>query len=100
MEATSLDAVGNGKATTRPLIFKGKKLVLNMAGSIRVGIRTADDVSFPGFSLADCKPIKADSIRQAVGWQGNTDVSSLEGKVVKLVFELSSAKLYALQFVK
>jgi len=99
---TSLDATSIGKATTLPLVFKGRQLVLNMAakGSIRVGIVTASGGSIPGFSLADCKPVKSDGIRQLVSWNRGGDVSSLSGKAVKLVFELNDAKLYALQFVE
>jgi len=99
---TSLDAADAGKATTRPLVFTGSRLVLNVAsrGSVRVGIVNEDGSGIPGFAVADCKPIRTDSVRRQVIWQGGPNVGTLAGKAVRLVLELNDAKLYSLQFIE
>ena len=98
----SLDAGEDvGTVVTRPLVFEGRQLVLNLAvqGSLRVGLLDEAGKPLTGFSPADCDPIQADSIHHEVTWRGESDVSRLAGDVVQLQFELKDAKLFALQFV-
>ena len=97
----SLDAGSEaGWVTTRPLVFKGRKLTLNVAsrGSMRVAMLNKKGEEIKGFSFADCDPIRADSTRQVVSWRKNSNVSKLAGKVVRLKFEMQNAKLYAFKF--
>jgi hypothetical protein len=65
---------------------------------MRVGILDETGKPLPGFSLSDCDPIRADSVRQAVTWRGKSNVAALSGKPVRLQFEMQQTKLYALQF--
>ncbi|MHC4618431.1 MAG: hypothetical protein ACYTEQ_11845, partial [Planctomycetota bacterium] len=98
---TSLDAgAKTGTITTRPLTFEGQRLVLNMAaaGYVRVGLLSRKGRPIPGFSTADCDPIRADATALAVSWKGHTDLSKLAGEVVRLQFEMQNAKLYAFKF--
>jgi hypothetical protein len=98
----SLDAGEEpGTVVTRPLIYEGQQLVLNVAarGSVRVGLLGQDGQPIPGFTLDDCDPITADSTRHAVSWGGQRDVSPHAGRVVQLALELRDAKVFALQFV-
>jgi hypothetical protein len=92
----------SARAVTRPLVFEGGVLRLNLAalGAARVGIANADGSVIPGFSLADCDPIQTDAVNRVVTWKGRNDVSTLAGKPVRLQFELPSSKLYAFQFGK
>jgi hypothetical protein len=46
-----------------------------------------------------CDPIRTDSTRHEVTWNGEGDLSHLAGEVVRLWFELTEARLFALQFV-
>jgi hypothetical protein len=97
----SLDAgATKGSATTRPLIFGGNGLTLNVAakGSARVALLDEAGKALPGFGLLDCDPIRVDSVRHVVTWKGRSDVTALAGKPVSLQFELANAKLYAFQF--
>ena len=97
----SLDASSSGgNLTTRPLIFEGDRLVLNIAskGATRVALLGPGGQAYPGFSPADCDPVRNDSVRRIVSWKGNSDLSSLAGKPVRIHIELRDAKLYALQF--
>jgi hypothetical protein len=104
-----------GRFITRPFVFEGKKLVLNVAakGSVRVailnlpgmeisgyniGLTDAPKKPVRGFGIADCDPIRADSVRHVVTWKGDSDVGNLAGQVVRLRFEMKKARLYAFQF--
>jgi hypothetical protein len=98
----SLDAGSTtGTAVTRPLVFAGRRLELNVAaeGEVRVELRDEAGEPWPGRTRDDCDPIRADSVRREVTWGGESDLSALAGKVVRLRFEMTNAKLYALQFV-
>ncbi|MHC4482385.1 MAG: LamG-like jellyroll fold domain-containing protein [Planctomycetota bacterium] len=114
----SLDAgEQNGIVITRPFIFEGDRLVLNVdakAGRVKVAIVALHGKEYTGynvaltnpakkpvrgFGIADCDPIRADSVRHVVTWKGDPDVGNLAGQVVRLRFEMENAKLYAFQFV-
>ncbi len=113
--------------TTKPLIFSGNTLSLNVdtdaAGYVQVGFVDEKNQPVPGFSVDDCIYINGDFINTKVEWMQNrseidrisndneedpetlaqlvrttTDVSSIAGKTVKLVFRMRGAKLYAMQF--
>jgi hypothetical protein len=89
-----------GVIVTRPFVFEGRKLVLNVAakGNVLVEIQDQDKKAIKGFSITDCDPIKSDTVRHIVTWTGSTDVGNLAGKVVRLRFEMQNAKLFALEF--
>ena len=93
-----------GKMTTKPIRFVGDKLLLNFAtsavGSIRVAIQTADGKPIDGFTFEDCSEVFGDSVNRCVVWGDKTDVSSLSGKAVRLVFEIKDGDLYSYQFSK
>jgi hypothetical protein len=99
----SLDAGGQtGTIITRPFVFEGHKLTLNVAakGTVKVallnlpgkeisgynvGLTDAPKEPVRGFGLGDCDPIRADSVRHIVTWKGDDDVGSLAGQVVRTV---------------
>ncbi len=91
-----------GEFVTRPLVFAGRHLVLNMAtsapGSIQVEIQDASGQPIPGFTIADCPPIWGDEIERVVGWNGGADVSALAGQPVRLRFVMQDADVYAVRF--
>jgi hypothetical protein len=99
----SLDAgVEVGKVTTVPFIFEGNKLVLNIKakGFAKVAITDRDGKMIDGFGLDNCEIIKNDSVCHVVRWKGEPDLNRLAGKVVRLKFEMQSAKLYAFEFTE
>ena len=114
----SLDAGDEpGTFITRPFVFEGDKLVLNVAagGSVKVGITNLPGMEVTGFNIGltnppkipvtgfgigDCDPITTDSVRHVVTWKGDSDVGNLAGQVVRLRFEMQNAKLYAFQFTE
>ncbi len=98
--SADVDANG-GWLQTPELIFAGGRLVLNIdasAGSALVAIVDAAGNPLPGFGLDDCDVIQTDDVGYTVTWNGQWDVSSLDGVPVGLLFEMQSTKLYAFQF--
>jgi hypothetical protein len=91
-----------GTLTTRPLIFKGNRLHLNVhtagIGSMRVALLGADGSALPGFSADDCEVISADEIDHEVRWKAGADIGALAGKPLRVQCTMRNAKLYAMQF--
>jgi hypothetical protein len=114
--------------TTKPFIFKGNRLVLNIdtdaAGYAQVGFLDENDNPIEGYTIDDCIYINGDFIDTEVEFMKNRneitrissdddedhstmsdkvitskDLSELEGKTVKLVFRMRGSKLYSMQFV-
>ena len=94
--------LAGGELITKPLIFKGNKLVVNFstsaAGSIRVEIQTADGVPIPNYTLADCPGFFGDALERVVTWNIGSDVSQLSGQPVRLRFVLQDTDLYSMRF--
>ena len=95
----SLDAGDQaGSVTTRPITFKGKRLLVNVdcpKGELRAEVLDADGKVIEPFTLANCKAVSSDKTLAAVTWQGAADLSALSGKPVRLRFHLKNGSLYA-----
>lgn len=104
-----------GTIITRPLIFDGEKLVLNVKtdGYVRVALLSPKGLEMTSlgtplldkpkvqtkiFGIAECDPIKTDSVRHVVTWGGSSYIGRFSGQVVRLRFEMQNAKLYAFKF--
>lgn len=99
----SADADYRGGWLETPVIqFEGSRLRLNIdtgaMGTARVEIRDESGKPIPGYTVDQCEEIGGNFIDQAVYFDGDTDLSSLAGKPLKLYFKLIRAKLYAFQF--
>ncbi|MGC9318642.1 MAG: hypothetical protein ACP5KN_11495 [Armatimonadota bacterium] len=97
-------ALSGGEMLTRPLTFDGERLVLNFstsaAGGIRVEIQDANGEAIEGFTLDDSDEVFGDEIERTVTWRGGeSDVSALSGRPVRLRFVLRDADLYSLRFM-
>jgi len=94
--------LSGGKLRTKPFLFSGNELSVNFStsafGSIRVEIQDAKGRAFPGFSMNDCQPVFGDSIDRVVVWNRGADVSSLNGKEVRLLYEIKDGDLYSFYF--
>jgi len=96
-----------GQVTTKPIRFSGTKLTLNYSssarGGIRVGLVDTAGKAIAGYSLDECPWIYGDHLDRPVEWyrgeEVTNDVSTLAGKLVKIIFELKDADLYSYQFV-
>lgn len=91
----------DGELITKPLIFAGSKLSLNLVSTVETRVELQDEsgTAIPGFTLGDCTPLVADAINEVVTWKGGS-LAALAGKPVRLRFKLIEADLFALQFVK
>ncbi|WP_299462000.1 hypothetical protein [uncultured Gimesia sp.] len=93
-----------GELITHPLIFEGAKLSVNFAtsaaGSMRVEMQTAEGQPIQGFTLDECADLFGDTIDRTVTWNQKADVSTLQGKPVRLRIQLKDADLYSFQFQK
>ncbi|MFT5093656.1 MAG: hypothetical protein ACI93T_002485 [Porticoccaceae bacterium] len=93
-----------GEMTTKPIRFRGNRLVLNYAtsaaGSVRVEIQDRDGRPIPGWSLNDATELYGDSTAEAYVWKSKQDVASLAGRVVRLRLVLKDADVYSLRFAQ
>ncbi|MHC4529009.1 MAG: hypothetical protein ACYS29_14125, partial [Planctomycetota bacterium] len=104
-----------GTIITRPFVFEGNELtinanvkgylkvaILNLPGmeitGFNIGLTNSPKKPVPGFGLHGCDTIKGDSTQHTVAWKGNSSVGNLAGQVVRLRFDMQSAKLYAFEF--
>lgn len=91
-----------GEVLTKPLLFAGKKLTLNLstsaAGGIRIELQDSAGKPIPGYTLADSDEIFGDTLERVVTWKGKSDVSQLAGKPVRLRFVMKDADLFSFRF--
>ncbi len=91
-----------GELVTKPVVFEGKKLVMNYstsaAGSVSVELQTEFGKPIDGFTLADCGEIYGDEIERVVSWKGNSDLSKLASTPVRLRFVIRDGDLYSIRF--
>lgn len=87
-----------GSLTTRPVLFTGKHLFVNVdapQGALRVEVLDGAGRTVPGFSVDECHPITADTTRTMVTWSSGVDLTALAGRPVRFRFHLSNGDLYA-----
>ncbi len=112
----SMDAYQDGgMLTTRPLVFEGDHLQVNVRapekpfgddrfvpspyGTFDVEILDLAGKPLEPFSLAHCDTFTGDKLRHTVTWNGSPDLTALAGEAVSLRFHQRNAALYAFQFV-
>ncbi|MDP6385825.1 MAG: hypothetical protein QGI93_06475 [Planctomycetota bacterium] len=93
-----------GEWRTKPMVFSGDRLVVNFAtsarGGIRVEIQDASGTPLQGFTLEDAVEQIGNEIERTVAWAQGTDVSSLDGRPIRLRFAMTDADLFAFQFAR
>src|SRR5260370_35579887 len=101
---------------TKPVTMSDAVLQLNVdatRGQMRVGVASAEPVAtlggstlstaphlaeehpLNGFKFEDCVPIQSNSIEHTVQFKNGTTLKELNGKRVRLLFEMGNADLYA-----
>lgn len=90
---------GGGELVTRPLLFSGACVFVNVAcpqGELRVELQdTESGAALQGFALAECRPVAVDSTLHRVTWQDVDSVRASRGRPVRFRFTLSNGALYA-----
>ena len=94
-----------GALTTRPLVFSGNRMVLNLdtdaTGYAQVGLLDEEGQPIEGFSLDECIYLNGDFIDAEIEWLAKgKDVSRLAGRRVQVVVRSRGTKLYSVQFVE
>lgn len=91
-----------GELTTRPFLFSGAGLVLNVAtsaaGVMHVEVQDGHGHALPGRALADADAIYGDAVERTASWRGSSDVSALAGTPVRLRVVMKEADLYSMAF--
>ena len=95
----SMDADEKEKRlTTRPLLFNGKHLFVNVdcpEGELRVEVLDPDRKPIAPFTRDACVPIKTNSTCISVTWKETLDLSAVVGKPVRLRFHLRRGSIYS-----
>ncbi len=95
----SLDAgPDGGTVTTRPVVFSGKHLFVNVdapEGALRAEVLDAEGRPIAPFTAAGCRAVSGDGTRQRVEWDGAADLAALANRAVKFRFNLRNGRLYA-----
>jgi len=99
----SLSADARGHETlTKPFIFAGSKLTLNVStaalGGMRVELHDVHGRKIDGFSLAECDEIIGDRLDYVVSWGGSSDVSALAGRPVRMRLVMHDVDLFSFKF--
>jgi hypothetical protein len=94
-----------GMLYSRPLIFSGNRLVLNVdtgaTGDLQVGLLEGDGRPIAGHGLDDCMYVNGNELRYGVEWIGTgADIAKFAGRPIRLVVRMRGASLYALQFTQ
>jgi hypothetical protein len=89
---------------TRPLLFEGRRLVLNVeptgpGARLEVQLVGTGMDRTPGYTFEECIPLTEDQLDTPVRWKGRTEVGEWAGKRVRLGFRMRSMRLYSLQFL-
>ena len=100
----SLDSdAPEGVVITKPFVCRGNQLLINAdasRGRIRVELLDEMGVPLQGFQAARSDPLHGDSVSQLVSWDGESDLSSLEGQKIKLRLLMAHSKLFSFRFAK
>jgi hypothetical protein len=91
-----------GEVVSKPLTFRGDRLLLNFstsaAGGIRVELQDAAGHPIPGFTLADSIEAIGNEIERATHWRQEPNLGALAGKVVKIKLAIKDADVFAIRF--
>ncbi len=91
---SSLD--GTGYITTEKLEFDGRYLFVNAESEeLYVEILDQNGNIINGFEKENCIVFSGDSCKQNIIWRNKTDLSELEGKIIKIKFYQTNGKLFA-----
>jgi uncharacterized repeat protein (TIGR02543 family) len=87
---------------TKPIVFTGRRLVLNYssaaAGGIRVEIQNTNGVPITGYALTNSPERYGDELQGVMSWTNGPDLGTLAGTPVQLRFILKDADLYSMRF--
>ena len=83
---------------TRPVIFSGKYLFVNVDnpdGVLAVEACSEEGAPLPGFSKTDCLPVSANRTQTMIRWNGNRTLAEHAGRAIRFSFSMTRGDLYA-----
>jgi hypothetical protein len=91
-----------GTLRTVPVRVTGGKLLLNLdtgaLGELRVALLDVAGRPLAGLGSDDCVPLQVNSLGATVAWAGAGNLSTLQGREVRLEFHSRRTKLYSFRF--
>jgi hypothetical protein len=95
-------ALAGGEIVTRPFVYSGARLSLNIStsagGGAQVELEDAAGAPIEGYALEDCHQIVGDTLDYTVRWKKGADLSPLAGKTIRMRIVLRDADLYSFRF--
>ncbi|MHC4872814.1 MAG: hypothetical protein ACYTFY_13310 [Planctomycetota bacterium] len=93
-----------GEFISKPFIFDGEYLSLNMAtsaaGSLYLELQDEAGKAIPGYSIEDCWEVIGDNLDYTVKWKEGGSVEKLAGNHVRMKIVMKDADLYSFKFCK
>ena len=90
------------RVVTKPFVVEHPRLFLNAAtwgdGAIRVEVLRRDWKPVEGFTAADANDVKGNALNHPVRWNRSRDLAALVGTEVRLKFNMTDSRLFALGF--
>ena len=87
-----------GHITTRPVLFSGKSLFVNVdcpQGQLRVEILDGEGQPIEPFTLNNCLAVSTNGTSVPIVWKNAKDLASIAGTPVRFRFALRRGALYA-----
>ena len=87
-----------GVLLTRPVVFTGKHLFVNVntaEGELLVEVLDENGKKVKGLGATDCMPVRVNSTLQQIKWKNDKNLSSLIGKKVQFKFYLKNGSIYS-----
>ncbi len=94
----SMNAQAQGTLLTRPVVFTGKHLFVNLEapqGELLAQLVGMDGKPVAPFTFENCEPLTGDTVFGQIKWKDGSDLSALAGRALRFEFKLKNAKLYA-----
>ena len=95
---------GDDEGVLRTSVVKvtGKTLKLNLdtgaLGEMRVGLMDAAGKAIDGFRVDQCGSVQTNATGATIAWAGQADLTTLQGREVRLEFRSRRTKLYSFRF--
>lgn len=93
-----LKTEAKGSVTTRPVLFSGSHLFVNVEapqGTLRAEVLDADGTVLPGFAADECVPVRGDTVKASLAWRGRANLAELCGRRVRFRFLLEKGTFYS-----
>lgn len=94
----SLKAGQEGFIITRPVVFNGKYMFVNVdnkEGELQVEILDENFKVIQPFTRTNCISVNTNNTIQEISWKKNKDIAVLKGKKVRFKFYLKNGSLYS-----